>query len=93
MITFLSSQVEEFSEEVHPHVENASEKLGLHDPFWAPLLMDGLAISHFLISAILVVAYWNLKVRVCRPRINLFLCSLEVGLEGSCNGLLQIDSL
>lgn len=62
MITFLSSQVEKFSE-VHPHAENASEKLGLHDPFWAPLLMDGLAISHFLISAILIVAYWHLKVR------------------------------
>ena len=63
VITFLSSQVERFSEEVHPHVENASEKLGLHDPFWAPLLMEGLATSHFLISAILIVAYWHLKVR------------------------------
>ena len=32
---------------------------------------------------------------VCRLRIDLllFLCSFEVGLEGSCDRLLQIDSL
>lgn len=68
MINLLSSQVERFSEGMHPHVgntsaENASEKLGLHDPFWAPLLMRGLSTSHFVISAILIAAYWHLKVR------------------------------
>lgn len=74
MINFLSSQVERFSEGMHPHIgnasaENASEKLGLHDPFWAPLLMRGLSTSHFVISAILIAAYWHLKVRT-RPYVK-----------------------
>ena len=34
----------------------------LQNPFWDPLLLEGLAFLHFAVSAILIASYWFLKV-------------------------------
>ena len=56
------TQVEKFSETVQPRAENVSEQFGLQEMFWSPLLLRGFSTCHFLLSVVLIAAYWHLKV-------------------------------
>jgi len=61
-ILLLTVQVEKFSETVQPRAENVSEQFGLQEMFWSPLLLRGFSTCHFLLSVVLIAAYWHLKV-------------------------------
>lgn len=39
-----------------------AETLKLDDTYWAPLLLQLLALIHFFLSAILIASYWYFKV-------------------------------